>query len=125
MPFQIIKSGMMTFLLCSIIIFSVSTAGARDFTEFPQLKQGQKIRIGYLEGGPFFNYHLNLVAFVNGLVNLGWMEDPNFPEFPNTSNTKDVWKWLVAHTKSNYLVFVKDGFYSNNWDKKMRSETRL
>lgn len=124
MPFRIIKSGMMTLLFCSIIVFSVSTAGARDFTDYPQLKQGQKIRVGYLEGGPFLNYHHNLVAFVNGLVNLGWMEDPKFPEFPDTSDTKDVWKWLVAHTKSNYLVFVKDGFYSNSWDKKLRSETR-
>ena len=68
MPFRIIKSGMMTLLFCSIIVFSVSTAGARDFTDYPQLKQGQKIRVGYLEGGPFLNYHHNLVAFVNGLV---------------------------------------------------------
>ena len=124
MQFHIIKSGIMTLLICAIITFGVFDAGAKDFSEFPQLKEGQKIRIGYLEGGPFLNYHQNLVAFVNGLVKLGWLNEPHFPEFSNTPNTREVWEWLVTHTKSDYLVFVKDGFYTNNWDKKLRSETR-
>ncbi|MDH3809425.1 MAG: hypothetical protein OES29_12445, partial [Desulfuromonadales bacterium] len=73
MPFHIIKSGIMTLLICAIILFGVFDAGAKEFPEFPQLKEGQKIRIGYLEGGPFLNYHQSLVAFVNGLVELGWL----------------------------------------------------
>ena len=124
MPFHIIKSGIMTLLICAIILFGVFDAGAKEFPEFPQLKEGQKIRIGYLEGGPFLNYHQSLVAFVNGLVELGWLNDPHLPEFSNSPNTRDVWEWLVTHTKSDYLAFVKDGFYTNNWDKKLRSETR-
>ena len=124
MPFHIIKSGIMTLLICAIILFGVFDAGAKEFSEFPQLKEGQKIRIGYLEGGPFLNYHQSLVSFVNGLVELGWLNDPHFPEFSNTPNTREVWEWLVTRTKSDYLVFVKDGFYTNNWDKKLRSEKR-
>lgn len=124
MQFHIIKSGIMTLLICAIILLGVFDAGAREFSEFPQLEEGQKIRIGYLEGGSFLNYHQSLVAFVNGLVKFGWLNDPHFPEFSNTPNTREVWEWLVTHTKSDYLVFVKDGFYSNNWDKKLRSETR-
>ena len=64
MQFHIIKSGIMTLLICAIILFGVFDAGAREFSEFPQLEEGQKIRIGYLEGGPFLNYHQSLVAFV-------------------------------------------------------------
>lgn len=124
MTFRLIKSGMMTFLFCSIIFSSASTAGALDFSELPQLEKGQKIRIGYLEGGPFLNYHQNFIAFINGLVDLGWLEDPYFPEFSDKANSRDVWEWLVTQAKSNYLVFVKDGFYSNNWDKPLRPKTK-
>ena len=124
MQFHIIRFGIIPFLLCSLIITSAFNASAEGFSEFPQLKQGQKIRIGYLEGGPYLNYHQSFVAFVNGLVKLGWLSDPHFPEFSNTSETKEVWDWLVTRTESEHLIFVKDGFYTSNWDKNLRAETR-
>ncbi|PLX81841.1 MAG: hypothetical protein C0614_06415 [Desulfuromonas sp.] len=124
MPLHPFRSGAVTFLFCCITLLSVFGAEAKDFSEFPQFQQAPKIRIGYLEGGPYRNYHQSLVSFINGLVKLGWLEDPRFPEFSIMNNSREVWEWLVAHTKSDYLVFVKDGFYSSEWNKTLRPETR-
>ena len=112
-----------TILLLSVMVFSSAlTVSATEFSESPQLKHVQKIRLGYLEGGPFLNYPPNLIAFINGLAKLGWLEDPLFPEFADPTDARAVWEWLVAHAKSNYLVFVNDGFYTNNWDSDLRAE---
>ena len=124
MIFHTIKTGAITLLFCFIISASAMSVNATEFSATPQLKQEQKIRIGYLEGGPFQNYPQNLIAFVNGLVKLNWLEDPFFPAFTEPANAKEVWQWLVTHGKSDYLVFVEDGFYSNNWDKKKRTKTK-
>jgi ABC-type uncharacterized transport system substrate-binding protein len=124
MLFHIVKSGVITLLLSVFVISSVLSVEANEFSTSPQLKQGQKVRLGYLEGGPFLNYPPNLISFVQGLVKLGWLEDPHFPHFADQTDAKTVWEWLVTHTRSDYLVFVKDGFYSNNWDKILREEVK-
>jgi len=124
MQFHSIKSGIWALSLTALILFSALNVEAKQFSEFPQLKQGQKIRMGYLEGGPYLNYHQSLVSFVNGLVKLGWLETPHLPDFSDPPRTHELWKWLVSHSKSDHLVFVKDGFYTNNWDKTLRAKTR-
>lgn len=90
----------------------------------PALKAGQKMRIGYLEGGAFPNYPPNLMAFVQGLASLGWLAPPKFPDFSDLSSAKQVWDWLADNTESQYLVFVKNGFYSVDWDKTIRKTTQ-
>lgn len=112
--------------LVLLLAFSGLVLGANDqeMPSTPQLKKGQLVRIGYLEGGPFMNYPPNLIAFVKGLADQGWLANPNFPEFDDPADAKAVWAWLAKNANSSHLVFVKDGFYSNDWDKELRAQTK-
>jgi ABC-type uncharacterized transport system substrate-binding protein len=35
-----------------------------------------------------------------------------------------LWNWLSTDTKSKYVEFVDNAYWSSNWDKKMRSENK-
>jgi ABC-type uncharacterized transport system substrate-binding protein len=116
------------FPLLAVVILSLTVSLAfadKKFSVHPNVKnKGKKIRIGYLEGGPFYNYPPNLIAFVMGLADLRWLESPNIPPRKNEADAKSVWQWLANNVKSDYLEFVPDAFYSSNWDVKFRKTQR-
>jgi ABC-type uncharacterized transport system substrate-binding protein len=116
--------------LCAILIIGLLAfnadllAGEKDKTSTtPTLNQGNKWRIAYYEGGQYDNYHYYLVATLNGLMDLGWIEKAEIPEQLGRDN-RDVWEWASINLKSNYLEFVKDAYYSANWDQAVRERTR-
>jgi ABC-type uncharacterized transport system substrate-binding protein len=116
------------FPLLAVVILSLTVSLAfadKKFSVHPNVKnKGKKIRIGYLEGGPFYNYPPNLIAFVMGLADLRWLESPKIPPRKNEADAKSVWQWLANNVKSDYLEFVPDAFYSSNWDVKFRKTQR-
>lgn len=116
------------FQLLAVVILSLAVSLAfaeKEFSVHPNVKnKGKKIRIGYLEGGPFYNYPPNLIAFVLGLAELGWLESPNIPPRKDEADAKSVWQWLANNVKSDYLEFVEDAFYCSNWDVKFRKTLR-
>jgi ABC-type uncharacterized transport system substrate-binding protein len=85
---------------------------------------GTRHRIGYLEGGPYFEYQLTLRAVINSLVRLGWLDEiePPLPDDPN--DTRELWGWLAENVKGRYIEFVKDGYWSDNWDDVTRKATK-
>ncbi|MBF0100317.1 MAG: ABC transporter substrate-binding protein [Desulfobacterales bacterium] len=85
----------------------------------PITNNGKKWRIGYYEGGDFSNYYNYLSSIVYGLMDLGWIEHSQIPQ-PQISEAKSLWHWLSTEMNSNYLEFVQDAFYSNNWNKDQR-----
>ncbi len=87
-----------------------------DFSDSPALNKGEKWRLAYYEGGPYFEYQKVLLATVRGLMKLGWMETAEPPEVSG-EETKILWDWLSNDVKSDYLEFVQDGHYSSNWDE--------
>ncbi len=110
-------------IVCSTLILffvfaftSVMAADKGNFSTKPVTKNGKKWRIGYFEGGEYINYQLNFLGIVRGLMDMGWMEQVKLPP-QSGEQTADLWKWLVANTKSQYIEFVKDGHYTGNWDK--------
>lgn len=117
-------------VLCySLFIFlSVTTAtgfaASGDFSTTPTTNHGKRWRIGYLQGGDYGSYQRSLVAMVEGLVRLGWMEDTPLPLLPNDKDTSVLWKWLATGAKSDYLEFVADGWYESGWDKKRRKQVK-
>jgi len=118
------KNILIGMIVTALLTGMALTTMAADFPSQPQLKEGVKIRLGYLEGGPFPNYPPNLTAFVQGLAEFGWLEPPNIPEFSDPADAKSVWEWLADNAKSKHLVFVRNGFYSERWDKQLRSTTK-
>jgi len=85
---------------------------------------GKKWRIGYLEGGPYTNYPDNLRALVAAFSDLGWAKKPAFPPSADASDTKQLWSWLSKNLKSDYIEFVQDAYWSNNWDESLRPKNR-
>jgi len=90
----------------------------------PTLNHGHKWRIGYLEGGSYLNYAPVLKAVINGLAALNWVEPVAFPQDKDLSVPANLWKWLSANVKSDYLEFPPDAFYTSNWDDAARAKTK-
>ncbi len=120
-------------LLCCLgVLLAVPTpacAGATEsvnvaqiFATTPTLNHGQRWRIGYLQGGDYGSYQSSLVAIVNGLTKLGWIEASELPKLPDNKDTHMLWLWLATQAQSDYLEFVADGWYNCNWDKQLRTQ---
>lgn len=90
----------------------------------PVTNHGKKWRIGYYEGGPYFNYPVNLRMIVAGLVELGWMDPVAIPDTADQTSSKPVWDYLAAHTKNAYIQFPADGYWSAGWDSEKREATK-
>ena len=93
------------------------------FSNAPKLNDGEKWRVGYYEGGPYINYKNSLIGTIQGLMELGWIEQAEIPNpEPEKEESTPIWKWLVAKAKSKYILFLKDAHYNADWDKKVRSK---
>ena len=99
---------------------SLFAADKGNFSIQPNLNNGQKWRIGYYEGGPYSAYQQNLIALLNGLMELGWIESTEIPH-QEGEQTQELWKWLGTVSKSSYIEFVQDAHYSAEWDEKDQS----
>ena len=86
----------------------------------PATNEGQKWRIGYLEGGYYVDYPFQLLALIKGLMDMGWIEPASLPMVGGKGATGKIWQWLAADCKSDYLEFVADAFWSNNWHQEQR-----
>lgn len=95
--------------------------------QMPQKKtDGSKWRIACLEGGGYIGYYHSLVAFADGLKQLGWIEYEHLPEFVDKNDSKGVWSLFLSspRVQSEYVEFPKDAFYSAKWDEKYRKILR-
>ncbi|MDM8554753.1 ABC transporter substrate binding protein [Desulfococcaceae bacterium HSG7] len=111
--------------ICAVILISHISihvyAKETAFSNSPKLNDGEKWRIGYYEGGPYINYKNSLIGTIQGLMELGWIERAEIPNpEPEKEESTPIWEWLVTKSKSKYILFLKDGHYSADWDKKVR-----
>lgn len=96
-----------------------------EFKTQPQTNNGKKWRIGYLEGGPFIGYPKTLRSLIQGLSELGWLNEIPFPNLDNETDTEKLWLWISNNVDSPYIEFVADAYWSSNWDKgNLRLETK-
>ena len=118
-----IAARYVTIVFTAIFIFSFASISdaQRKFATTPKTNNGKKWRIGYYQGGDYTNYYNYLVGTVNGLMELGWIEKTEFPKIEQ-ENTDKLWNWLSKSTKSKYVKFVSNGFYSANWDEAKRKD---
>ncbi len=90
------------FLLFSLTTFSTANA---------------KLNIAYIEGGDYVDYPLILNATIEELANLGLIEIPDNSNLPANFTSKDVWDFAAENATSKDIEFVKDAYYTGNWDK--------
>jgi ABC-type uncharacterized transport system substrate-binding protein len=108
-------------VIIGVLAPPVPAAEAPDAALQPTLNQGRKWRIGYYEGGSYVNYPANLRTIVDGLAELGWMTPLKIPKNKDATASKPIWDYLVRHTKSRYIEFVDDGYWSAEWSKEKRN----
>jgi len=111
-------------LIVCLSVSSVLGAKGDQYSTKPTTNKGKKWRIGFLEGGPYSNYPLNLRALVLALAGLGWLEATKLPPSLNDDDTKQLWDWLSLNIKSKYIQFVGDAYWSSGWDKELRSKNK-
>jgi ABC-type uncharacterized transport system substrate-binding protein len=115
------------FCVSVILFLSFSTGFAADkktYSTSPPAQAAKKIRIGYFQGGPYKTYQRTLITIIDGLAGLGWIEPVVIPAQENDKDTDKLWTWLASNVKSRYIEFVPDAYYSNNWNKETREQSK-
>ncbi|WP_320041827.1 ABC transporter substrate binding protein [uncultured Desulfobacter sp.] len=82
-----------------------------------------KWNIGYVQGGEYGDYCDTLLATLDGLIKLGWIDPIDTSQFIGL-DAGDVWKILAQKANSSFLRFVGDGFYSADWKSENRKEIK-
>ena len=103
------RNSYLCLIAVSVFLISAGLADAKAIRTTPTLNNGKKWRIGYLEGGPYINYHGSLKSTVQSFMTMGWIERADIPESSDLENTRNLWVWLSNGAQSNYLEFVKNG----------------
>ncbi len=76
-------------------------------------------RVLYVEGGPFGNYQQTLAWTARGLERLGMIDNGQVEIPKNSESAREMWQWLAEHAKGR-VTFLRDGFYSAQWDAAAR-----
>ena len=121
---HLFKSAITALFISCFFFSNVYAIDKVNFPVTPKMNNGKKWRVGYLEGGPLPNYPDNLRALVTAFSDLGWAKKPAFPPPADTADTKQLWAWISKNLKSDYLEFVQDAYWSNNWDDSLRPKNR-
>ncbi len=97
------------FLLCLCAFFSTNEAQA-------------KLRIAYVEGGEYVDYPLILNATIQELENLGLIENGYANNLPDKFTSKEVWDWASENAGGDTIEFVKNAYYTADWDTKVQNQ---
>lgn len=108
------------FVLSTSVVFAEST---REYGTSPTLNNHKKWRIGYVEGGNWFTYPLNLKAILEGLMELGWIKQTEIAIEKGSDDSKKFWDWITHNIHSDYIEFAQDAFWSSNWQFPVRKKT--
>lgn len=97
-------------LFSASLAHAAATKSDEDYPTTPTTKSdGSKWRLGYMEGGQYHDYQMILKVILLGLQNRGWLE-VDFPE--EYMDHRKFWEWLSDNARSDYLEFVKDGYFA-------------
>ncbi len=85
---------------------------------------GDPWRIGYLEGGPFYDYQAIFRATLKAFQELGWLENRPIPKPADNQDNRPLWQWLASEGGDRFLTFVPDAYWSAQWDAEARKKNR-
>ena len=114
--FKLIMISIFCFIsFCQPLLAADPVAFAID----PGSNKGEKWKIGYYEGGYYSTYPANLMAIVKNLEILGWIKPVQIPT-EKTLHSEHIRHWLANNSKSEYIEFAHDAYYSAMWDDEIR-----
>lgn len=104
-------------LLCCFVVANlnlVATQAGDTSVNAPTTRpDGSKWRLGYCESETFVTYTKTLVALVNGLEEIGWVNNlAGFDQVTASNDSRTIWRWLASREVSPYIEFVDDAFYN-------------
>lgn len=122
---KVLKRSLLTMIIfsCFLLNMNLSVSFADGLPTTPVKNNGAKWRMAIYQGGNYTDYYRILSETIKGLMELGWLEKKDFPE-PGAESTKEIWLWLSTNVKSEYIDFVKDGYYSADWDENIRTDIK-
>ena len=109
-------------LLCAALLWHEPAAA--DIPTTPRTNNGEKWRIAYYQGGNYQNYPVVLKSVTESLVALGWIDKFNWPQSLDMNDPQQMWDWLAANVNSPYIEFLKQGFFTCDWDKEKRQSVK-
>jgi ABC-type uncharacterized transport system substrate-binding protein len=115
------------YTLAACLLCLAPLASAAEKTSFPAdplTHDGKKWRIGYIQGGPYADYHSSLKALLQGLIELGWIEKTQIPDEFDPTDTDKLWAWMGTHLHSDYLEFPPDAFWDGKRDETLYPQLR-
>jgi len=109
-------------ILVGVLLLSVQAFawGGEQWATTPSDNDGQPWQIAFYEGGDYPDYRKVLVATVEGLMELGWIEHQTLPD-PHNHDSKYLWDWLAKNVRSRYVNFREDAYYTAGWDVYQRA----
>lgn len=84
----------------------------------------KKWRIIYVEGGPYTNYQQLLAGNRPGTGAARLIDNGNVSVPSGTESSREMWEWLSRNAGGSRIEFVRDGYYSSNWDAVERERVR-
>ncbi len=120
------KNKFLMVLIFFILLGGIQFSFAADNFKIEPVKKNntQKYRIGYLEGGKYSMYPVVLKGIVTSLVQLGWIERIDIPDFKDMNDSSKPWHWISKNIKSEYIEFVDTAYWSSNWNSELRKKNR-
>ncbi|MFP4236000.1 MAG: ABC transporter substrate-binding protein [Desulfonatronovibrio sp.] len=110
-------------ILLSLFFVSFAQARAETYSTQPPQSVDEKRRVGYLEGGEFPDYQIIFLRTLEGLMELGWIEPMEMPAEYEPDHRR-MWEWVADNVRSDYLEFVKNAYYSSDFDADKREQTK-
>ncbi|MCF8011132.1 MAG: hypothetical protein K9L17_06645 [Clostridiales bacterium] len=106
--------GLLAINLSGLIALSPSSAsGSSDNLTPVTRSDGTRWQIGYCESENFITYTKTLVGIVNALRERGWITDlDGFDSVSESSDSREIWRWLANRNVSPYIEFVDEAFYN-------------
>ena len=98
-----------TVLLFSVLLLLMPAEGL-------SAAQNKIWRVAYVEAGPFTDYQQVLRGLALGLQRQGLIENGDVPIPLQSEEAASMWDWLARNAGGTRIQFLKDGFYSANWD---------
>ncbi|KPQ06109.1 MAG: putative ABC transport system substrate-binding protein [Rhodobacteraceae bacterium HLUCCA12] len=124
------RSDSLTTVMLTSILFAAgvlaSSVTAQDtYPTTPTLSpEGERWRLGYLEGGQYVDYETITTATIRGLMDLGWIEPTDLPT-EQGAEAGDFWRWFAENLESDYIEIVPDAYYTaGDFDSDQRPDTR-
>ncbi|MBQ7607002.1 MAG: ABC transporter substrate-binding protein [Desulfovibrionaceae bacterium] len=85
---------------------------------FANEQAGKPFRILYVDGGSYSDFQRVFSGFAKNLKNLDLVENGDVPVPKDTESVREMWEWMGNNAKGEHIVFLPDGYYSAEYDKK-------